>query len=224
MPTERDIRETRDLLEARLGRGTEVVGLYGRMPAAEQTRVFAPGAARRVIVATNIAETSLTIPRIRYVIDTGLARMSRYNPRTRTKRLPVEEISQSSANQRAGRAGRVQDGICIRLYDQEDYEKRPRFTQPEIQRANLAEVILRMKAFRLGEIETFPFLKPPLPASVRAGYDLLHELGALDDAHDAHPARPRTRPPAARSDAGPHAPPGTARRALCPKCSSSPPA
>ena len=126
MPTERDIRETRDLLEARLGRGTEVVGLYGRMPAAEQTRVFSPGPARRVIVATNIAETSLTIPRIRYVIDTGLARISRYNPRTRTKRLPVEPISQSSANQRAGRAGRVQDGICIRLYDQEDFEKRPR--------------------------------------------------------------------------------------------------
>ena len=184
MPTERDIRETRDGLEARLGRGTEIVGLYGRMPAAEQTRVFSPGVARRVIVATNIAETSLTIPRIRYVIDTGLARVSRYNPRTRTKRLPVEPISQSSANQRAGRAGRVQDGICIRLYDQEDYDKRPKFTQPEIQRANLAEVILRMKAFRLGEIETFPFLQPPLPASIRAGYALLHELGALDNAHN----------------------------------------
>ena len=187
MPTERDIRETRDLLEARLGRGTEVVGLYGRMAANEQTRVFSPGVARRVIVATNIAETSLTIPRIRYVIDTGLARVSRYNPRTRTKRLPVEPISQSSANQRAGRAGRVQDGICIRLYDGEDYDKRPRFTQPEIQRANLAEVILRMKAFRLGEIETFPFLEPPLAASIRAGYALLHELGALDDAHQLTP-------------------------------------
>ena len=183
MPTERDIRETRDLLEGSLGRGTEVLGLYGRMPAAEQTRIFSAGPLRRVIVATNIAETSLTIPRIRYVIDTGLARLSRYNPRTRTKRLPVEPISQSSANQRAGRAGRVRDGICVRLYDQEDYEKRPRFTQPEIQRANLAEVILRMKAFRLGEIETFPFLNPPLPAAIRAGYGLLHELGALDDAH-----------------------------------------
>ena len=183
MPTERDIRETRDLLESRLGRGTEVVGLYGRMAAGEQTRVFSPGVARRVIVATNIAETSLTIPRIRYVIDTGLARISRYNPRTRTKRLPVEPVSQSSANQRAGRAGRVQDGICIRLYDQEDFDKRPKFTQPEIQRANLAEVILRMKAFGLGEIETFPFLEPPLAVSIRAGYALLHELGALDDAH-----------------------------------------
>ncbi len=187
MPTERDIRETRDLLESRLGRGTEVIGLYGRMAAAEQTRVFSPGPARRVIVATNIAETSLTIPRIRYVIDTGLARISRYNPRTRTKRLPVEPVSQSSANQRAGRAGRVQDGICIRLYDEEDFDKRPRFTQPEIQRANLAEVILRMKAFGLGEIETFPFLEPPLAASIRAGYALLHELGALDDAHALTP-------------------------------------
>ena len=183
MPTERDIRETRDLLEGSLGRGTEILGLYGRMPAAEQTRIFSAGPQRRVIVATNIAETSLTIPRIRYVIDAGLSRLSRYNPRTRTKRLPVEPVSQSSANQRAGRAGRVRDGICVRLYDEEDYEKRPRFTQPEIQRANLAEVILRMKAFRLGEIETFPFLNPPLPAAIRAGYGLLHELGALDDAH-----------------------------------------
>ncbi len=183
MPTERDIRETRDLLETRLGKGIEVLGLFGRMPAGEQTRIFSPGGPRRVIVATNIAETSLTIPRVRYVIDAGLSRISRYNPRTRTKRLPVEPVSQSSANQRAGRAGRLQDGICIRLYDEEDFEKRPRFTQPEIQRANLAEVILRMKAFRLGEIETFPFLNPPLPPAIRAGYDLLHELGALDDAH-----------------------------------------
>ncbi len=196
MPTERDIRDARELLETRLGRGIEVLGLFGRMPANEQTRIFSPGAQRRVIVATNIAETSLTIPRIRYVIDTGLARISRYNPRTRTKRLPVEAISQSSANQRAGRAGRVQDGICIRLYDEDDYLKRPRFTQPEIQRANLAEVILRMKAFRLGEIETFPFLNPPLPASIRAGYALLHELGALDDCPRTHRAGPRTRPAA----------------------------
>ena len=137
-----------------------------------------------MIVATNIAETSLTIPRVRYVIDTGLARISRYNPRTRTKRLPVEAISQSSANQRAGRAGRIQDGICIRLYDEEDFQRRPRFTQPEIQRANLAEVILRMKAFRLGEIESFPFLNAPLPAAIRAGYALLYELGALNEAHE----------------------------------------
>ena len=157
LPTERDIREARDLLEGSLGSGIEVLGLYGRMPAGEQERIFSPGPRRRVIVATNIAETSLTLPRIRYVIDAGLARLSRYNPRTRTKRLPVEAISQSSAQQRAGRAGRLSDGICIRLYEEEDLAKRPRFTQPEIQRANLAEVILRMKAFHLGEIETFLF-------------------------------------------------------------------
>ena len=187
MPTERDIRDTRDLMETCLGSGIEVLGLFGRMPATEQQRIFAPGPRRRVVVATNIAETSLTLPRIRFVIDTGLARMSRYNPRTRTKRLPVESISQSSANQRAGRAGRLQDGICIRLYSQEDFEKRPRFTQPEIQRANLAEVILRMKAFRLGEIETFPFLNPPPSAAIHAGYQLLHELGALDDEHRLTP-------------------------------------
>ncbi len=187
MPTERDIRETRDLLEGSLGAGYEVIGLFGRMPAAEQMRIFTPGNKRRVIVATNIAETSLTLPRIRYVVDAGLSRMSRYNPRTRTKRLPVEEVSQSSANQRAGRAGRVQDGICIRLYAEDDFAQRPRFTQPEIQRANLAEVILRMKAFRLGEIETFPFLNPPQAAAIRAGYTLLHELGALDDTNEMTP-------------------------------------
>ncbi len=181
MPTERDIRDTRDVLEGNLGSGYEVLPLFGRMVGTEQQRVFSPGSRRRVIIATNIAETSLTIPRIRYVIDTGLARMSRYNSRTRTKRLPIEAVSQSSANQRAGRAGRVQDGICIRLYDEEDFAKRPPFTQPEIQRANLAEVILRMKAFRLGEIETFPFLEPPQSAAIRGGYALLHELGALDD-------------------------------------------
>jgi ATP-dependent helicase HrpA len=184
MPTERDIRETRDLLEGRLGPGCEVLTLFGRMASQDQQRVFAPGAKRRVIIATNVAETSITLPRIRYVIDTGLARISRYNARTRTKRLPVEAVSQSSANQRAGRAGRLQDGVCIRLYSEEDFLKRPRFTQPEIQRANLAEVILRMKAFRLGRIEDFPFLNPPSAAAIRGGYDLLHELGALDDTHE----------------------------------------
>ncbi|TDU80845.1 ATP-dependent helicase HrpA [Prosthecobacter fusiformis] len=184
MPTERDIRDTRDALDGRLGKGIEVLALFGRMASHEQQRVFSPGSKRRVIIATNVAETSITLPRIRYVVDTGLARMSRYNPRTRTKRLPVEAISQSSANQRAGRAGRVQDGICIRLYEEEDFNKRSRFTQPEIQRSNLAEVILRMKAFRLGEIETFPFINPPVSASIRAGYDLLHELGALGETHE----------------------------------------
>jgi len=187
MPTERDIRETRDLLDGRLGSGFEVLALFGRMASAEQQRIFQPGRKRRVVIATNVAETSITIPRIRYVVDTGLARISHYNPRTRTKRLPVEAVSQSSANQRAGRAGRVQDGICIRLYSQEDFEKRDRFTMPEIQRANLAEVILRMKAYKLGEIEDFPFINPPVSASIRAGYDLLHELGSLNETHELTP-------------------------------------
>lgn len=183
MPTERDIRECRDALQGRLGNSFEVLALFGRMASSEQQRIFSPGPKRRVIIATNVAETSITVPRIAAVVDTGLARLSRYNPRTRTKRLPVEDISQSSANQRAGRAGRVRDGLCIRLFAEDDFNKRPKFTQPEIQRSNLAEVILRMKAFKLGEIEDFPFLQPPSSSSVRAGYDLLHELGALTDTH-----------------------------------------
>jgi ATP-dependent helicase HrpA len=181
MPGERDIRETGDLLEGRFRHAAEIIPLFGMLSAGEQQRVFAPCDRRKIVIATNIAETSLTIPGIRYVIDSGLARISRYNPRTRTKRLPVEEVSQSSANQRKGRAGRVQDGICIRLYSEEDFKERPAYTQPEIQRANLAEVILRMKAFRLGDIEVFPFVNPPPPSSIDGGYKLLQELGALDD-------------------------------------------
>jgi ATP-dependent helicase HrpA len=182
LPTERDIREIRDLLEGRrLGR-IEVVPLYGRLTNAEQQRVFASSQQRKIIVATNIAETSLTIPGIRFVIDTGLARMSRYTPQSRTRRLPVEPVSQSSADQRKGRCGRVSDGVCIRLYSERDYLDRPRFTQPEIQRSNLADVILRMKAFGLGDIEEFPFLNAPPAKGIRAGYGLLHELGAIDDA------------------------------------------
>ncbi|HEY2342076.1 MAG TPA: DUF3418 domain-containing protein, partial [Chthoniobacteraceae bacterium] len=169
------------------GSEIEVLGLFGRMPGADQQRIFSPGARRRIVVATNIAETSITIPRIAVVIDTGLSRVSRYNPRTRTKRLPIEPISQSSANQRAGRAGRVRDGLCIRLYAEEEFAARPRFSQPEIQRANLAEVILRMKAFRLGEIETFPFLNPPAAAAIRGGYVLLYELGAITETNDLTP-------------------------------------
>ena len=182
MPGERDIRETSDLLDGRFGHQVEIIPLFGMLSAGEQQRVFTECDRRKIVVATNIAETSLTIPGIRYVVDAGLARISRYNPRTRTKRLPVEEISQSSANQRKGRAGRVQDGICIRLYSEEDFNERPPYTQPEIQRANLAEVILRMKAFRLGDIETFPFVIPPPPAAIDGGYRLLQELGALDEA------------------------------------------
>ncbi len=181
MPTERDIRETRDLLEGRrLGR-IEVVPLFGRLTNAEQQRVFAPTQGRKIIVATNIAETSLTIPGIRFVIDTGLSRFSRYTPQSRTRRLPVEPVSQSSADQRKGRCGRVSDGVCIRLYSEQDFNDRPRFTQPEIQRSNLADVILRMKAFGLGDIEEFPFLNAPPAKGIRAGYALLHELGAIDE-------------------------------------------
>jgi ATP-dependent helicase HrpA len=181
MPSERDIRETQDDLLGRYANDAEVVPLFGRLTSGEQDRVFAPSARRKLIVATNIAETSLTIPGVRYVIDTGLARVSRYSPRTRTKRLPIEAISQSSANQRAGRSGRVANGVCIRLYSEEDYLARPRFTQPEIQRANLAEVILKMKGWRLGEMETFPFINPPQPQAVHSGYQLLQELDALDE-------------------------------------------
>lgn len=187
MPGEKDIRETRDLLQGRFGATREIVPLFGRLSAGDQERVFAPGPDPRIVIATNIAETSLTIPRIRYVIDAGLARISRYSPRTRTKRLPIEPVSQSSANQRKGRCGRVAEGVCIRLYSEEEFEKRPPYTQPEIQRANLAEVILRMKAFHLGDVETFPFLNPPAPAAIKAGYQLLLELGALDEKQNLTP-------------------------------------
>ncbi len=182
LPTERDIREMRDLIEGRNLRNLEVVPLYGRLTNAEQQRVFAPSRHRKIVVATNIAETSLTIPGIRFVIDTGLARVSRYVPQSRTRRLPVEPVAQSSADQRKGRCGRVSDGVCIRLYSEQDFLDRPRFAQPEIQRSNLADVILRMKAFGLGDIEEFPFLNAPPAKGIRSGYALLHELGAIDDA------------------------------------------
>ncbi len=179
MPGERDIRETRDLLLGRFADRIEIIPLFGRLSSAEQRRVFSPTGKRRIVISTNIAETSLTIPGIRYVIDSGVARVSRYNPRTRTKRLPIEPVAQSSADQRKGRAGRMDHGVCIRLYSEEDFDERPRFTQPEIQRCNLAEVILRMKAFHLGDIETFPFINPPNPKAITGGYQLLQELGAL---------------------------------------------
>ena len=187
LPGERDIRETADQLEGLLSGGAEIIPLFGRLSAGDQERAFAPSARRKIVIATNIAETSLTIPGIRYVIDAGLARISRYNPRTRTRRLPIEAISQSSAHQRKGRAGRVEDGVCIRLYSEDDFNERPPFTQPEIQRSNLAEVILRMKAFHLGDIETFPFVQPPTPAAIGAGYALLQELGALDGQRELTP-------------------------------------
>ncbi len=181
MPAERDIRETTELIEGRRLPNTEVVPLFGRLSNAEQQRVFSPSPRRKLILATNIAETSLTIPGIRYVVDTGLARISRYSPQARTRRLPIEAVAQSSADQRKGRAGRVSDGVCIRLYSEKDFNERPRFTQPEIQRANLADVILRMKAFGLGDIERFPFINMPAAKAIRAGYALLEEIGALDE-------------------------------------------
>jgi ATP-dependent helicase HrpA len=189
MPAERDIRETVDLLEGRT-RGCELVPLFGRLSNAEQQRVFATSPRRKIIVATNIAETSLTIPGIRFVVDTGLARVSRYAAQARTRRLPIEPIAQSSADQRKGRAGRVAAGVCVRLYSEKDYLERPRFAQPEIQRANLADVILRLKAFGLGDIERFPFINMPATKAIRAGYALLEELGAIEEARDGPPSRP----------------------------------
>ncbi len=187
MPGEREIRDTTEELEHRdLGR-VALLPLFSRLSAADQQRVFAPSQGRKIIIATNVAETSLTIPGIQFVVDSGLARLSHYASRTRTKRLPIESISQSSANQRAGRAGRVSAGVCIRLYSEEDFARRPPFTQPELLRANLAEVILRLLAARLGEIETFPFIEPPVPAAITAGYALLDELGALEPAEAGRP-------------------------------------
>jgi ATP-dependent helicase HrpA len=184
LPSERDIRELGDLLEGRRLRDTELVPLFGRLSNAEQQRVFASTQRRKIVLATNIAETSLTIPGIRFVVDTGLARISRYSPQARTRRLPIEAVAQSSADQRKGRAGRVAEGVCIRLYSEKDFLERPRFMQPEIQRANLADVILRMKAFGLGDIERFPFINMPAAKSIRAGYALLEELGAIDEESD----------------------------------------
>ena len=158
---------------------TEVLPLYARLSAAEQHRVFSGHSGRRIVLATNVAETSLTVPGIRYVIDTGLARISRYSARTKVQRLPIEPISRASANQRAGRCGRVAPGVCIRLYDEEDFAARPEFTEPEILRTNLASVLLQMAAAELGPIESFPFVEPPDRSAIADGRRLLEELGAL---------------------------------------------
>lgn len=181
MPTEKDIHETRRRLEGRHFHFTEILPLFGRLTASDQQKVFHKQRYRRIVVATNIAETSITIPGIRYVIDTGLARISRHNPRNQTHRLPVEAISQSSARQRAGRCGRVQNGVCIRLYDEKSFLSRPEYTQPEIQRSDLAEVILRMIALRLGDVETFPFIDPPRSQAIQGGFNVLRALDAIDD-------------------------------------------
>ncbi len=181
LPGEREIRETEQALLGRHLRHTVIQPLYSRLSAAEQAKVFASIAQRRVILATNVAETSLTIPGIVYVVDTGVARLSRYDPRTGTTRLQVEAISQASADQRKGRCGRVRDGICVRLFDEQSFTSRPAFTDPEMKRTGLAGVILRMKSLGLGEVEDFPFLDPPHSRSISEGYRVLQELSALDD-------------------------------------------
>ena len=186
MPTERDIREAVSLLESRLkshkGRQVPLVlPLYGRLTGRDQNRVFQSHKQGKIVVATNVAETSLTVPAIRYVVDTGLARILSYNVRARTSKLPVARISRASCDQRAGRCGRVGPGICLRLFSEDDYLNRPQFTRPEILRSNLAEVILRMISLRLGEPATFPFVDPPSERAINDGYKLLTELGALDN-------------------------------------------
>jgi len=178
MPTEQDILETCERLEGRQYPETTILPLFARLPGSQQGRVYSV-TGPKIVVATNVAETSLTIPNIKYVIDTGLARILRYQPSSRTTSLPISPISQSSADQRKGRCGRVQNGICIRLFSQEDYDSRHVFTAPEILRSNLAEVILRMISMKLGDIASFPFLDKPSPRSIKDGFDLLVELGAI---------------------------------------------
>ncbi|MER7213601.1 ATP-dependent RNA helicase HrpA [Streptosporangium sp. NPDC000239] len=182
---EREIRDTADALSKR--KDAEVLPLYARLSAAEQHRVFQRHSGRRIVLATNVAETSLTVPGIKYVVDPGFARISRYSHRTKVQRLPIEAISQASANQRKGRCGRVSEGVCIRLYEEDDFLTRPEFTDPEILRTNLASVILQMTSIGLGDIAAFPFVEPPDQRQVKDGYDLLLELGAFDQARQMTP-------------------------------------
>ena len=192
LPGEREIREAADHLRKHLShqplaRNAEVLPLFARLSQAEQERIFDAHSGRRIVLATNVAETSLTVPGVRYVIDAGTARVKRYSFRSKVEQLLVEPISQAAANQRAGRCGRVANGICIRLYDEKDFAGRPRFTDPEILRSSLAGVILRMKALRLGAVEDFPFLDAPSRRAIADGYQLLNELGAVDDANALTP-------------------------------------
>jgi ATP-dependent helicase HrpA len=186
LPGEREIRDLADHLRGHLshraiGRAAEILPLFSRLSQADQERVFEPSSDRRIVLATNVAETSLTVPGIRFVIDVGTARVKRYSLRSKVEQLQVEPVSQAAANQRAGRCGRVADGICIRLYDEADFAKRPKFTEPEILRSSLAGVILRMKALGLGQIDAFPFIDPPSSRAINDGLQLLSELGALDE-------------------------------------------
>src|SRR6476661_10361544 len=194
---EREIRDAAEALQARIQSNrrlanTEILPLFARLSLQEQHKVFHPGSTRRIVLATNVAETSLTVPGIKYVIDTGTARISRYSHRTKVQRLPIERVSQASANQRSGRCGRVSDGIAIRLYSEEDFESRPLFTDPEILRTNLAAVILQMTAMGVArgpkDVENFPFVEPPDSRAINDGVSLLRELGALSAARVQEPA------------------------------------
>jgi ATP-dependent helicase HrpA len=185
LPGEREIREAAEALRKHHPPGLEVLPLFARQSAQEQARVFAPHQGRRVVLATNVAETSLTVPGIRYVVDAGLARVKRYSHRNKVEQLQVEPIAQAAAKQRAGRCGRVAAGICFRLYSEEDFNKRAPYTEPEILRSSLAGVILRMKSLHLGDVEDFPFLEAPLPRMITDGYQLLAELGAIDETSKA---------------------------------------
>jgi ATP-dependent helicase HrpA len=181
---EREIRETAEALRKHHPNLTEVLPLYARLSAEEQMKVFSGHTRRRIVLATNVAETSLTVPGIRYVVDPGLARISRYSPRTKVQRLPIEPISQASADQRKGRCGRISEGVCVRLYSETDFTTRSTYTDPEILRTNLASVILQMKALKLGDISEFPFIDPPDTRAVRDGYQTLHEIGAIDERNE----------------------------------------
>jgi ATP-dependent helicase HrpA len=187
---EREIRDAAEAVGELKLAGSEILPLYARLSAAEQHRVFQGHAKRRVVIATNVAETSLTVPGIRAVVDTGTARISRYSNRTKVQRLPIEDISQASANQRSGRCGRLGPGICVRLYSQDSFEARPLFTEPEIKRTNLASVILQMASLGLGPVEAFPFLDPPEARSIRDGIELLHELDAVLSGSSAEASSP----------------------------------
>ena len=177
---EREIFENSQLLKERFADRFDVLPLYARLPWSEQQRIFAPSERQRIVLATNVAETSLTVPNIGYVVDPGFARLSRYSYRAKLQQLPIEAVSRASADQRAGRCGRVAPGVCYRLYDESSYQSRPPYTDPELKRTNLAAVVLSMRAFRLGDIETFPFIEPPDARAVRDAVRLLHELQALD--------------------------------------------
>jgi ATP-dependent helicase HrpA len=181
LPGEREIRDAAEALRKHHPAHVEILPLFARLSAQEQERVFKSSNARRIVLATNVAETSLTVPGIRYVVDTGLARVKRYSYRNKVEQLQIEPVAQSAANQRAGRCGRVAAGVCIRLYDEQDYLQRSKFTEPEILRSSLAGVILRMKSLRLTDVETFPFIEPPPGRAVADGYQLLQELGAVDE-------------------------------------------